>query len=205
VRSSPAWLRDGLVTTPEANKSLSNSTPNTIPCPGVNPGSTRTKPCRAASMPILQARGVPDVFRFVNARCGFLSALTPLQPRYAKKIVDEDSLMAVLVAQAMNHGMLSMAETSDIPYDVLQETHQQHLRLAKLRAANDKISNFIAGLDIFPLYSFNTEILYGGVDGQKFESATPTIKARYSRKHFGRGKGVVAYTRSPTTCRLKRN
>jgi TnpA family transposase len=142
----------------------------------------------------LQARGVPDVFRFVNARCGFLSALTPLQPRYAKKIADDDSLMAVIVAQAMNHGMLGMAETSDIPYDVLEETHQQHLRLATLRAANDKISNFIAGLDIFPLYSFNPEIVYGGVDGQKFESATPTIKARHSRKYFGRGKGVVAYT-----------
>ena len=142
----------------------------------------------------LPARGVPDVFRFVNERCGFLSALTPLQPRYAKKIADEDSLMAVIVAQAMNHGMLGMAETSDIPYDVLEETHHQHLRLATLRAANDKISNFIAGLDIFPLYSFNTDILYGGVDGQKFESATPTIKARYSRKYFGRGKGVVAYT-----------
>ena len=63
-------------------------------------------------------RGVPDVFSFVDACCGFLQALTPLQPRYAKKIVDADSLMAVLVAQAMNHGMLSMAETSDIPYDV---------------------------------------------------------------------------------------
>ncbi len=142
----------------------------------------------------LQARGVPDVFRFVNARCGFLSAQTPLQPRYAKKIATEDSLMAVIVAQAMNHGTLGMAETSDIPYDVLEETHRQHLRLATLRAANDKISNFIAGLDIFPLYSFNPETLYGGVDGQKFESATPTIKARYSRKYFGRGKGVVAYT-----------
>jgi len=142
----------------------------------------------------LQARGVPDVFRFVNECCSFLSALTPLQPRYAKKIADEDSLMAVIVAQAMNHGMLGMAETSDIPYDVLEETHHQHLRLATLRAANAKISNFIAGLDIFSLYSFNTDVLYGGVDGQKFESATPTIKARYSRKYFGRGKGVVAYT-----------
>ncbi len=142
----------------------------------------------------LQARGVPDVFRFVNARCGFLSALTPLQPRYAKKIADEDSLMAVIVAQAMNHGLLSMAQTSDISYDVLQEAHQQYLRLATLGAANDTISNLIAGLDIFPLYSFNPEILYGSVDGQKFESATPTIKARYSRKYFGRGKGVVAYT-----------
>jgi hypothetical protein len=31
--------------------------------------------------------------------------------------------MAVIIAQAMNHGMLGMAETSDISYDVLEETH----------------------------------------------------------------------------------
>ena len=142
----------------------------------------------------LTAHSLADVFRFVNECSNFLSALTPLQPRYAKKIADEDSLMAVIVAQAMNYGTLSMAEASDIPYDVLEETHQQHLRLATLRAANDKVSNFIAELDIFPLYSFNPEVLYAGVDGQKFESTTPTIKARYSRKYFGRGKGVVAYT-----------
>jgi hypothetical protein len=56
----------------------------------------------------------------------------------------------VIVAQAMNHGMLSMAETSDIPYDVLEETHHQHLRLATLRVANDKISNFIFSLNSSP-------------------------------------------------------
>src|SRR3954451_8790594 len=33
----------------------------------------------------LAAQGIADVFHFVNAQCGFLSALTPLQPRYAKK------------------------------------------------------------------------------------------------------------------------
>jgi hypothetical protein len=49
----------------------------------------------------LQARGIADIFRFVNGRCHFLSALTPLQPRYAKKIADEDSLMAVIIAQAL--------------------------------------------------------------------------------------------------------
>ena len=142
----------------------------------------------------LPARALSDVFRHVNARCSFLSALTPLQPRYAKKVADDDSLMAVIVAQAMNYGMLSMAETSDIAYDVLTETHHQHVRLATLSTANDKVSNFIAKLDIFPFYSFNPEVLYGSVDGQKFESATPTTKARYSSKYFGRGKGVVAYT-----------
>jgi hypothetical protein len=37
----------------------------------------------------LQARDIADIFRFVNQQCGFLSAFTPLQPRYAKKIADE--------------------------------------------------------------------------------------------------------------------
>jgi hypothetical protein len=66
----------------------------------------------------LQARDVADVFRFVNERCNFLSAMTPLQPRYAKKVADADSLMAVIIAQAMNHGNFKMAETCDIPYHV---------------------------------------------------------------------------------------
>ena len=34
---------------------------------------------------------VADVFRFANEQCQFLSALTPLQPRYAKQVADADS------------------------------------------------------------------------------------------------------------------
>ena len=135
-----------------------------------------------------------DVFRFVNCECRFLSALTPLQPRYAKKVADADSLMAVIIAQAMNHGNLLMAKTSDIPYHVLEATYQQYLRQASLQAANDLISNAIASLPIFPYYSFDLDTLYGAVDGQKFGVERPTVKARSSRKYFGRGKGVVAYT-----------
>jgi TnpA family transposase len=142
----------------------------------------------------LQARDIADIFRFVNERSHFLSALTPLQPRYAKKIADEDSLMAVIIAQAMNHGNFKMAETCDIPYHVLEATHQQHLRPATLIDANNKISNFIATLPIFPYYSIDMDVLYGSVDGQKFSAATPTSKARYSRKYFGKDRGVVAYT-----------
>jgi len=137
---------------------------------------------------------VADVFRFVNGQCQFLSALTPLQPRYAKKVADADSLMAVIIAQAMNHGNQVMARTSDIPYHVLETTYQQYLRRASLQAANDRISNAIAALPIFPHYSFDLDVLYGAVDGQKFGVERPTVKARSSRKYFGRGKGVVAYT-----------
>ena len=142
----------------------------------------------------LQARDIADVFRFVNGQCHFLSAMTPLQPRYAKKIADEDSLMAVIIAQAINHGNFSMAETCDIPYHVLEATHQQHVRPATLVDANDRISNFIAALPIFPYYSIDMDVLYGSVDGQKFAAADPTLKARHSRKYFGKDRGVVAYT-----------
>ena len=137
---------------------------------------------------------VADVFRFVDRQCQFLAALTPLQPRYAKKAADADSLMAVIIAQAMNHGHHVMARTSDIPYHVLESTAQQYLRQASLVAANDRISNAIAALPIFPHYSFALDALYGAVDGQKFGVERPTVKARASRKYFGRGKGVVAYT-----------
>lgn len=137
---------------------------------------------------------VTDVLRFVNRQCRFLSALKPLQPRYAKQEADEDSLLAVIAAQAMNHGNHSMSHTSDIPYHVLESTYQQYLRQQTLQAANDRISNAIAELPIFPHYSFDLETLYGAVDGQKFSVERPTVTARYSRKYFGRGKGVVAYT-----------
>ncbi|HBT8055359.1 TPA: transposase, partial [Klebsiella pneumoniae] len=75
---------------------------------------------------------VADVFRFVNDECKFLSAFTPMQPRYAKKVADADSLMAVIIAQAMNHGNHVMARTSDIPYHVLDSGYQQYLRQATL-------------------------------------------------------------------------
>jgi TnpA family transposase len=38
------------------------------------------------------------------------------------------------------------------------------------------------------------DVLYGSVDGQKFAAASPTLKARHSRKYFGMDRGVVAYT-----------
>lgn len=87
-----------------------------------------------------------------------------------------------------------MERNSDITYHVLESTYQQYLRQASLHAANDYISNAIAALPIFPHYSFDLNTLYGAVDGQKFGVERPTVKARYSRKYFGRGKGVVAYT-----------
>ncbi len=149
---------------------------------------------------------IMDVLRFVNEQCAFLSALTPLQPRYNKQKTDDDHLIAVLIAQGMNLGNYHMAETSDISYAVLESTHQQYMRLATLKQSNDLIANAIGKLSIFPHYNIDPTLLYGSVDGQKFEAETPTAKARYSRKYFNKGRGVVAYTllsnHIPVQCEL---
>ncbi len=137
---------------------------------------------------------IADVLSFVDGQCQFLSALTPLQPRYVKQDADKNNLMAVITAMAMNHGIRVMGRTSDISHRVLENAHRQYLRLSTLQEANDRISNAIAKLPIFDHFSFDLEGLYGGVDGQKFAMERPNIQARHSRKYFGRGKGVVAYT-----------
>jgi TnpA family transposase len=142
----------------------------------------------------LPLRDIADVLRFVDEDCSFLSACTHIQPRYAKQPLNKDHLIATIIAQGMNNGNLNMAAISDIPYKSLHDTLQSRIRLATLKDANDIISNTIAKMPIFELYSFDMSVLYGGVDGQKFGVEKPTIKARHSRKHFGKGKGVVAYT-----------
>lgn len=137
---------------------------------------------------------ITDVIRFVNEQCRYTSAFTHIQPRYAKAVVDDNSLNAVIIAQAFNNGNLNMAEISDIPYDNLLNIYQTRMRLQTLKNANDLIGDDIAKMPIFPDYSLDMAIMYGGVDGQKYEVARPTLKARRSKKYFKKGKGVVAYT-----------
>ena len=137
---------------------------------------------------------IVNVIKTVHKKCEFLSALTHIQPRYAKSKANIDYLIAVIIAQAMNNGNLKMADIANIPYATLQDTFNSRVRLATLREANNILSNDIAQMPIFTHYSFDPELLYGAVDGQKFEAETPTIKTRYSKKYFRKGKGVVAYT-----------
>lgn len=137
---------------------------------------------------------ITDVLRFVSKECRFLKAFTPLQSRYAKQDSIENSLLAVIIAQAMNHGNLNMAQISNIPYHSLQTVYKAYCRTQTVKLSNDIISNAISGLSIFPFYSLDLALLYSAVDGQKFEVRYETTKARHSKKHFGKVKGVVAYT-----------
>ena len=162
---------------------------------GVKPKATKEEdPQKQTFYAKLPLSHISDVLRFVNEQCGFLSSFTPLQPRYRKQKLDDDHLIAVLISQGMNIGHYKMSQTSDIPYHVLESTYQQYCRLKTLRKANDIIADAIMHLSIFPHYTFDQDLLYGALDGQKYEMITPTAKARHSRKYYKKGRGVVAYT-----------
>lgn len=135
-----------------------------------------------------------DVLRFVNKKCNFLSTFTPMNSRYMKQLAEDDSLLAVIISQAMNYGRLKLSKISDIPYHTLTHIYQLYFRKATLQQVNDTISNATAKLPIFLHFNYDLETFYGSVDGQKFIVDHPTIKARHSKKYFGTGKGVVAYT-----------
>ena len=138
---------------------------------------------------------IVDVLRFVDEASGFLSVLTPLIPRYSKQKPSIEQLIAVILAQAFGIGIYKMSQTSDISYRALETTYDQYMRISTLRNAQDAISNAMTKLSIFSHYTFDVDnILYGGVDGQKYEAITPTTKSRYSRKYYKKGRGVVAYT-----------
>ena len=142
----------------------------------------------------LPLRDITDVLRFVNKDSHYSSAFTHIQPRYEKMPVDENSLNATIIAQALNNGNYNMVDISEISYDSLNDTYESRIRLPTLKNANDLISEDISNMPIFSFYPLDTLILYAGLDGQKYEVQTNTIKARRSKKYFKKGKGVVAYT-----------
>jgi TnpA family transposase len=136
---------------------------------------------------------IVDVLHFVNKKCNFLSAFKPIQNRFVKNRITDNSLLAVIMSQSMNHGLAKFSKIADIKYDHLYDVFIQYFRKSNLEEANNIMSNFMSQLPIFEYYSFDLSTLYGSVDGQKLGSETPTIKSRHSKKHFGKGRGLVSF------------
>jgi len=136
---------------------------------------------------------IADLLWFVTEKTGFLSAFTHLLDRFVKHEPAPRDLLACLVALGTNMGLWKMAEVSGLNYPSLLSTARNYLRPETLHAANDLISNAIAGLPIFPLFDID-EVLHSSSDGQRMETQIDTVNARYSPKYFGLHKGVTSYT-----------
>jgi len=134
-----------------------------------------------------------SLMQFVQQTCPFLANFTHVLGRYVSETADAQVLIACLIAWGTNMGVGRMGAISDIPTATLARASENCLRLETLHAANDCLSNAIAALPIFHVYDLGG-VLHSSSDGQKFETALPTINARHLPKYFGLHKGVVGYT-----------
>lgn len=135
---------------------------------------------------------IGDVVRYVAETTGFYKKFKHIQPYYSKSVIDINNLIAVLIANGAGFGVRRMADISDINVNELVSTNHNFFRLKTLRDANDAVVNKIAGLPIFKFYTLSEYGIHASVDGQKVVTKNHTIKARYSKKYFGLGKGVVS-------------
>jgi TnpA family transposase len=136
---------------------------------------------------------ISRVLAFADAGCGLHQAFTHVLGRYVQHGTDAAVLRACIVAWGTNMGLGRMGEISDLSAHVLARVSENYLRPETLKAANDQVSNAIAALPITRHYDLGA-VIHSSSDGQKFETAIPTINARYSPKYFGLHKGIVAYT-----------
>jgi TnpA family transposase len=153
-------------------------------------------PVEAANHPVfdgLAPANIASVLDYVSQHCPFLDAFEHVLGRFTRQPLDERALVAALLAWGTNLGLGRMGEISDIDYQRLASTSDNRIRLETLREANDRISNGIAKLPVFPHYSLGT-VVHSSSDGQKFETRRDTLNSRHSPKYFGLKKGIVSYT-----------
>lgn len=136
---------------------------------------------------------IDHVIHFVQQRCQFMDEFQHILHRNRRTTFEDVALIAAIVAWATNTGVGRMSGISDLSRSQLAAISDNFLRPQTLKAANDRISDYIASLLIFQHYMINNQ-LHSSSDGQKFETAIPTFNARYSPKYFGLKKGIVAYT-----------
>lgn len=136
---------------------------------------------------------ISSVLRFVHRNTGFMDCFEHLLGKYVKSSADRQVINACLIAWGTNIGLGKMGSISDLSAEALRMASDNFIRPETLQAANDTVSNAIAGFPLFRHYDIG-EVIHSSSDGQKFETKFQTINARYSPKYFGLKKGVVSYT-----------
>ncbi len=123
------------------------------------------------------------------------SGFTHLKDHYTKR--KKPLLLALnacILSEAFGFGTMKMSEMSDIDFDMLQSTREDFVRIETLCAANDLVSNFINDLPIFTIWNLLDDKILADADGQKFATRDSNVQSRYSKKYFGKGRGISLYT-----------
>lgn len=137
---------------------------------------------------------IGQIIKFTNHHTNFIKEFTHTLPTYSKTKAEEAVISACLVAKGTGNDIYKMKDISDVKEHDLISSYNNFIRYKTLTNASDVVMNKVARLPIFEKYTLADYGIHASVDGQKLETRYNTIKARYSSKYYGFGKGISAYT-----------
>jgi hypothetical protein len=127
----------------------------------------------------------------LDHRTGFLGCFTHAGGRKRGQSAElKRNILAVLIANATNLGLVKMAEACGVPYDVLAWTQEWYVREETLREANTVIVNHHHRLAFAKIFGGGT---MSSSDGQRFPTRGKSLTARAMNIHFA-DEGLSTYT-----------
>jgi len=149
---------------------------------------------RADLVSLFPPTGLPELLMEVDRWTHFtddLTHLTARRPSSAERdAAVRPALFAVLVAEATNLGLATMANSSGIPLHELEAVYDWYFREETLRAAIHQLITYHRTL---PLTSLFGDGKTSSSDGIRFGMAASNLNARYHPRYFGVRRGVTLY------------
>jgi len=126
----------------------------------------------------------------LDRRTGFLECFAHAGGKQARTPELKRNLLAVLIANATNLGLVRMAEACGISYDILAWTAEWYVRDETLRAANLGIVSYHQRLPLTRIFGGGT---LSSSDGQRFPTKGKSLTARAMSRYFA-DEGISTYT-----------
>ena len=135
-----------------------------------------------------------QILATVNLHTEFATELRHLRQTHVRP-VSEKILFAGIIGLGCAIGSAKMAQIStSLGVAELDSAINWRFSLENLCAANDRITSFMAGMELPNIYRRSENEIHTASDGQKFEVRANSLNANHSFKYFGKGQGVSAYT-----------
>lgn len=138
---------------------------------------------------------IAELLKFIADKINLWDGFTHIKHRYVKqKKPIKLAMVAGILAEAFGFTIAEMSEICDINLNTLRSNREDFIRLETFSATNNIICNYIYELEIFKAWNLFDGELLADADGKKHQTSNATIQSRYSKKYFGRGKGISIYS-----------
>jgi TnpA family transposase len=150
---------------------------------------------RAALSSLLAPIDLPELLMEVDRRTGFTTALTHLADRRTPSAAHlaeiRPAIFAVLVAEATNLGLATMARAAGMSEALLTRVYDWYFREESLRQAITTLLTYHRTLPLTPLFGSGTT---SSSDGVRFAVSASTLNARHNPHFMAKKRLVTVYS-----------